>query len=507
MRFLETHKTALVMLDLQNDVLAAGGAWSGSGAPEHAKAQNIIPNVASLADCCRSLDVPVIHVHFIVESGAPGLKQNAPIFRDVRASNALVRGSWGAAPVDGLEPKDGDYVVEKTRVSGFYDTKLDILLKGVGAETVIITGAWTNMSVEVTARYAADAGYNVIVARDGTSTINDEWQAAGLDYALKNIGETPTCKEIEASLRKGSGEAGSGLLAKSPRIYELVSGQLERLGTGFTFTEGPIWNHDGDYLLFSDMPGDVRRRWDATNGVQEVEKPSNKGNGMTYDADGNLIICEHATSQLIAISPAGERTVLASHFDGKELNSPNDVVVGNDGSIYFSDPPFGRVPVFGVPRDRELDFQGVYRIPAGGGDLVLELRDLETPNGLCFSPDGSRLYVNDSTKACIWVFDVQPDGSLANRQLFFEGIGAGDVEEGFPDGMKCDEQGNVYVSGPTGVWVISPEQELLGVIRVPEVVGNMGWGGSEWKDFFICATTSLYRIRMNVAGADASYVK
>ena len=507
MRYLETGKSALVILDLQNDVLAEGGAWASSGAPEHAKAQNIIANVASLADRCRALGVPVIHVHFIVESGAPGLKQNAPIFRDVKGSNALVRGSWGAAPVEGLEPQSGDFIVEKTRVSGFYDTKLDITLKGVGAETVIIAGAWTNMSVEVTARFAADAGYQVIVASDGTSTIDDEWQKAGLEYALKNIGETPTCREIEEALDKGAGESSDGLLAKSPKIYELVAGQLERLGTGFTFTEGPIWNQEGAFLLFSDMPGDVRRKWDAKNGVVEVARPSNKCNGMTYDGDGNLIVCEHATSLLIAETPAGERKVLASHFQGKEINSPNDVVVGNDGSIYFSDPPFGRVPVFGVPRERELDFQGVFRIPPGGGEPELEMDDLETPNGLCFSPDGSVLYINDSTKAAIWAFDVQADSTLANRRLFFDGIGAGDVEEGFPDGMKCDEQGNIYVSGPTGVWVISPHRELLGIIRVPEVVGNMNWGGADWKDFFICATTSLYRIRMNVAGAKNSYIK
>ena len=507
MRYLLTKKSALVILDLQNDVLTEGGAWASSGAPGHAKAQNIVANVAHLADRCRALGVPVIHVHFIVESGAPGLKQNAPIFRDVAGVNALVRATWGAAPVEGLEPKSGDFVIEKTRVSGFYDTKLDITLQGLGVDTVLITGAWTNMSVEMTARYAADAGYQVVVASDGTSTVDDEWQKAGLEYALKNIGETPTCSEIEEALAQGAGEHLGGVITRSPKMYELVAGQLEKLGTGFTFTEGPIWNHDGGFLLFSDMPGDVRRRWDEGDGVQEVARPSNKGNGMTYDADGNLIVCEHATSLLISESQAGERAVLASHYEGKELNSPNDVVVGNDGSIYFSDPPFGRVPVFGVERDRELDFQGIFRIAPGGGEPQLEVKDLETPNGLCFSPDGSVLYINDSTKAAIWAFDVRKDGTLDNRRLFFDGIGAGDVAEGFPDGMKCDELGNIYVSGPTGVWVISPEQEFLGIILVPEVVGNMNWGGSDWKDFFICATTSLYRIRMNVAGARNSYIK
>ena len=158
--------------------------------------------------------------------------------------------------------------------------------------------------------------------------------------------------------------------AKSDRLYELVDrdAEVEQLGTGFTFTEGPVWNKEGEFLLFSDMPGDTRRRWDASGGVVEVAKPSNKGNGMVYEPGGQLLVCEHATSLLVRIDPDGTgsgRETVASHFEGKELNSPNDVIVAQDGSILFSDPWYGRMPVFGVEREKDLDFQGVYRIPPG----------------------------------------------------------------------------------------------------------------------------------------------
>lgn len=198
---LERTSSALIIQDLQNDVISEGGAFADSGAPAHAVSQGIVANVASLAAVARELGVPVVHVHYVVEPGARGLRQNAPLFQGVKASDALVRGTWGAAPVDGLEPQPGDFTLEKLRMNGFYGTKLESLLRGLGTETVIITGAWTNMSIEHTARHAADAGFEVIVARDGTSTVNDEWQHAGLDYALTNVGRTPRCSDIIAALR------------------------------------------------------------------------------------------------------------------------------------------------------------------------------------------------------------------------------------------------------------------------------------------------------------------
>jgi gluconolactonase len=190
----------MVIQDLQNDVIIEGGAFADSGAPAHATSQNVVANVAGLAEACRAKGVPVIHVWYIVEQGAAGLKQNAPLFEGVKGANALVRGTWGAAPADGLEPRDGDHIVEKMRMNGFYETRLDILLRGLGVETLIISGAWTNMSIEHTARHAADAGYRAVVPSDGTSTVNDEWQHAALNYALTNVAQVGTCSEIAAAL-------------------------------------------------------------------------------------------------------------------------------------------------------------------------------------------------------------------------------------------------------------------------------------------------------------------
>jgi gluconolactonase len=197
---LDPGRCALIIQDMQNDVIIEGGAFADSGAPAHATAQNVVGNVADLAAACRAAGVPVIHVWYLVEEGATGLKQNAPLFQGVKESGGLVRGSWGAAPADGLEPADGDHIVEKMRMNGFYETRLDILLRGLGADTIVITGAWTNMSIEHTARHGADAGYEVVVASDGTSTISEEWHHAALNYAMNNVGKVATCAEIKSAL-------------------------------------------------------------------------------------------------------------------------------------------------------------------------------------------------------------------------------------------------------------------------------------------------------------------
>jgi gluconolactonase len=197
---LDPKRSALIIQDLQNDVIIEGGAFADSGAPAHATAQNVVGNVADLAAACRAAGVPVIHVWYVVEQGAAGLKQNAPLFQGVKEADALVRGTWGAAPAEGLEPQDGDHIVEKMRMNGFFETRLDILLRGLGADTIIVSGAWTNMSIEHTARHGADAGYEVVVPSDGTSTTGDEWQNAALNYAMTNVAKVATCAEIKSAL-------------------------------------------------------------------------------------------------------------------------------------------------------------------------------------------------------------------------------------------------------------------------------------------------------------------
>jgi gluconolactonase len=197
---LDPKRTALIVQDMQNDVIIEGGAFAESGSPEHAREQNVVANSIRLADACRAKGVPVIHVHYIVEAGAPGLKLNAPLFEGVKETDALVRGSWGAAPAEGLEPKEGDYVVEKMRMSGWEGTKLEQLLGGLGADIVIVTGAWTNMSIEHTARTGADKGFTMIVPEDCCSTMNADWHNASINYALQNVSTVTNSGEVIEAL-------------------------------------------------------------------------------------------------------------------------------------------------------------------------------------------------------------------------------------------------------------------------------------------------------------------
>jgi gluconolactonase len=197
---LDPARCALIVQDLQNDVISEGGAFAESGSPQHAKEQKVVENVKRLADVCRGKGVPVIHVHYIVEPGAPGLKLNAPLFRGVKEASALVRGTWGAAPVEGLEPKEGDFLVEKMRMSAWEGTRLEVLLQGLGRDTIIVTGAWTNMSIEHTSRTGADKGYVMVVPEDGCSTMNADWHNASINYALQNVATVTTVDDVIAAL-------------------------------------------------------------------------------------------------------------------------------------------------------------------------------------------------------------------------------------------------------------------------------------------------------------------
>lgn len=297
-----------------------------------------------------------------------------------------------------------------------------------------------------------------------------------------------------------------------PRFTDLIDpyAPVDRLGTGFVFTEGPIWHPTERHLLFSDMPGDVRRRWTPDGQVREVQRPSNKGNGMTYDADLNLLVCEHSTSSVVRFRPDGTREVLCSHYEGKELNSPNDICVHSNGRIYFTDPTFGRREHFGVPRPLEQGFQGVYMLEAGHrpGDepvLVSDRYMFGQPNGLCFSPCERWMWVNDTEQANIRMFDVADDGRLTNARVFASGI-QDRLRPGLPDGMKADINGNLYVTAPGGLWVYSFDGLKLGEIEIPEMAANLHWGNDDWRTLFVCACTSLYAVRLKTRGRNEPFM-
>ncbi len=285
---------------------------------------------------------------------------------------------------------------------------------------------------------------------------------------------------------------------------------VRQLGTGFTFTEGPLWHPVEQSLIFSDMPADVRRRYTPGQGVTEILTPSMKGNGMTYDNALNLLVCEHATSSVARFRPDGTREVLASHFEGRELNSPNDIVVRRDGAVFFTDPTYGRMAHFGVPRPTQMGFQGIYMLPPGHnpGDEAVLVSDrymFTQPNGLCFSPCEKFLWVNDTVQANIRMFDVGPDGQLRNGRIFASGLQE-TLRAGVPDGMKADRDGNVYVTAPGGLWVYDFHGIKLGEISVPELVANIHWGDADWGTLYICASTSLYSLRTQTQGRSEGFM-
>ena len=285
---------------------------------------------------------------------------------------------------------------------------------------------------------------------------------------------------------------------RSPKLLDLIDAdaELKQLGTGCEFTEGPVWHAEGKFLLFSDIPANQMKKWTAEEGITNFRVPSGKSNGLTYDKQGRLVTCEHANRRVSRTEADGTVVTIASHYEGKRLNSPNDVVVKSDGSIYFSDPPYGLTADYGVEGEQDLDFQGVYRLSPDGQTLTLLIDDFDRPNGLCFSADESILYINDTERMHIRVFDVQPDGTIANGRIFAEEEG----DDGVPDGMKIDVHGNVYLTGPGGIWIFDSSGEHLGVLQIPEQAANLGWGGDDWSTLYITASTSLYSIQCKVSG-------
>jgi gluconolactonase len=273
--------------------------------------------------------------------------------------------------------------------------------------------------------------------------------------------------------------------------------ELKQVATGLQFVEGPVWHRHDEYLVFSDILGDCLYGWSPKEGLRLLRKPSHMANGNTFDRQGRLLTCEHATSRVTRTGHDGTLDIMASHFEGKELNSPNDIVVKSDGGIYFTDPNSGRGARFGLPRDQELPFQGLYHLDPKSKMLTLLVDDFLKPNGLCFSLDEKQLFVNDTDQGHIRVFDVQPDGTLASGRVWtiLEGDGIG-----VADGMKVDQEGNLYCAGPGGLHLFDTSANCLGVIHMPEHTTNLAWGDNDLHSLYITAATSLYQLRVKTPG-------
>jgi gluconolactonase len=283
------------------------------------------------------------------------------------------------------------------------------------------------------------------------------------------------------------------LQAQSGEFWNLVdrNAKLEPVATGFGFTEGPMWDATGFLYVSDETINKIFRVY--PDGKKEELIALGDPDGNTFDRQHRLIDCASVLRAIIAVTPDGKYSVLADRYEGKRFNSPNDVIVGPDGALYFTDPTLDLV----AGEKQEIPFQGVYRLD-DQGNVRLLTKDLNQPNGLAFSPDGKHFYVDDSEKRNIRVYDVAADGSLSNGRIF--GEEPGEKHDGVPDGIKVDKNGNLYVTGPKGIWVWDAQGHHLGTIVLPEQPANLAWGERDYRTLYITATTSVYRLPMKAHG-------
>lgn len=283
------------------------------------------------------------------------------------------------------------------------------------------------------------------------------------------------------------------------RLYDIIdeNAELQTVSSGHRFLEGPAWHPYDRRLRFSDIKGNATLQWSASSGLSIYRDNSHMANGNTYDRRGRLLSGHHASSRVTRMDDDETMTVLASHYQGNELNSPNDIVVKSDGAIYFTDPPYGREGKVGIPREPQLDFNGVYRLNPDDKSLTLLVADFNRPNGLCFSPDESLLYINDTPESLIRVYDVVADGTLTNGRIFARTGGDG---PGGPDGMKTDSEGNIYCCAAGGLHVFAEDGVFLGRLRTPMQVTNFTFGDEDLRGIYLTGITTLYRVRTRIAG-------
>jgi gluconolactonase len=321
----------------------------------------------------------------------------------------------------------------------------------------------------------------------------------------------PSTEPTKSAEKKAEPPPSAGQIARiDPAVNDLIpaDAKIEKLAGGMGFTEGPVWMKAG-HLLFSDVTGNKIWKW--TPGSDRAESFLEKSgsddcpagsycgsNGLTLDKKGRLLVCQHGRGQIVAIDADGKQAVVVAKYQGKRLNSPNDMAWRSDGSLYFTDPPYG-FPKQDEDPKKELKFNGIYRLGPDGKQLTLLHRDMTRPNGLGLSPDEKVLYVANSDPAKkVWMrFDVAPDGSLTNAKVFADATA--DTAVGLPDGLKLDKKGNIYATGPGGVWIFAQDGKVLGKIQPTEVPANVGWG-DDGKTLYMTARTGLYRIKLSAEG-------
>src|SRR5436190_953792 len=404
----------------------------------------------------------------------------------------------------------GSTVVFKTSIDDYAEIWVDgELSRAVGQSGGSVIKGWNADNRLIVSR-SVQPGQNIQLAVFG---INGPLSNPPTNYIWMREAKLEFYKDGIAPVAVTPSEVNVEVIRNDPAIDAIVppNPKIFKLAEGFKFTEGPVWNRNGGYLLFSDPNNNtiykyspdgngqltVFREKSGYEGADIAEYGQPGSNGLTLDREGRLTINQHGNRRVVRLERDGKLNVLADKFDGKRLNSPNDLVYRSDGTLYFTDPPFGLPKFFDDPR-KELPFSGVFAVK--DGNLKLVTKDFTGPNGLAFSPDEKFFYVDnwDDHKKVVMRYEVQPDGSLKNGKLFFDMTSAG--TEDALDGLKVDKAGNLYVSGPGGLWILSPQGKHLGTIIAPKHPHNFAWGDADGKTLYLCARSGLYRMKLNIEG-------